>query len=80
MLVAVCPALTKPVGAAGAVDCVNTALGTPWPALLTAATVNEYMYPPDRPVISATRVCATPRPSYATVDTGVLPPALRYTM
>jgi hypothetical protein len=79
MLVAVWPALDNPVGAAGAVDCVNTALETPWPALLSAATVNEYVNPPDSPVMSATRVCATPVPSYVIVDTGVLPPALRYT-
>jgi hypothetical protein len=53
IVLAVCPVVFSAVGAAGAVDCMNTPLESPCPASLTAATWNEYVTPPDRPEIFA---------------------------
>jgi hypothetical protein len=85
MELAFCEVLARPLGAAGAVDVLNTALRDPSPLAFSAATWKLYAVPPTSPVIDADVDVDPPptfanRESYAVIVTGPFGvPSLRYT-
>ena len=80
-----CNVLARPLGAAGAVEVLNTALRDPSPLAFSAATWKLYAVPPTSPVIDADVDVDPPptfanRESYAVIVTGPFGvPSLRYT-